>query len=222
MDFVAWGGEPFPQGYEFSLEFWSCQINSQLLFLVLCAAQILTHPSQGWESSVKVGRNSHRDFGNPGSLNIAAEIFIPAVRPVIPESSPSFPWELRCSIMILKAPNDRASAMSQGKAIAVINYLHWWKCAPHYQPRFEILSCSSVRKGLFQPQPKSINWIVHIRSKLNKKRQKERERGSDWFWRLSVFPFISRSPYISMGFPVIVSYNQLNILTALSKVINPH
>lgn len=70
--------------------------------------------------------SSQGDFGNPVSPKIAAEIFISAVRPVIPESSPPFPSEpeLRCSIMILKTPNDRASAMSQGKGIAVINYLH--------------------------------------------------------------------------------------------------
>lgn len=65
-------GWTFPIGILISvwLCFWSCQINSQILFLIPCAAQILTHLSWGWESSVKLGMSSQGDFGNPVSLKL--------------------------------------------------------------------------------------------------------------------------------------------------------
>lgn len=132
MDFVAkgaWlGAEPFQQEYEFQF---GCvlKLSDQFPGLIphpLCSPNPDT-PESGLGELCKDGNEQPGRFWESCQSKIAAEIFISAVRPVIPESSPSFPseQELRCSIMILKTPNDRASAMSQGKAIAVINYLHW-------------------------------------------------------------------------------------------------
>lgn len=86
---LGWGLHLSKRDVSFS---WGCVLRLSDKFPGLIPRSLCT-PELGWESSVKVGMSSHGDFGNPVSRNIAAEIFISAVRPVIPESSPSFPLE---------------------------------------------------------------------------------------------------------------------------------